>query len=78
MSEFNKLVAEITEYLSRPGILKNDIDPASYAVEIVSKTEIRDGELSFEIPGRYTVDGNPNSCSFNAVAYAAEQDAETE
>jgi hypothetical protein len=78
MSAYKALVAEVTEYLARPGILKDGLDPDRYAASVVSETEIRDGELSFEIPGRDTVSGNPNSVSFDATAYAAELDAETE
>lgn len=78
MTAYKALIAEITEYLSSPGILKADIDPANYAEEVVSETEIRDGELQFEIPGRYTVSGNPNAVSFNAIAYEAEMDAGAE
>ncbi len=77
MSAYVALVAEVTEYLARPGILKAGINPANYAAEVVAETEIRAGELSFEIPGRYTADGNPNAVSFDAEAYAAELDAET-
>jgi hypothetical protein len=78
MTAYQILLTEVTEYLSGDGILKADIDPTEYARDMIAETEIVDGDLSFEIPGRYTVSGNPNAVSFDATAYAAELDAETE
>ena len=76
MNAYETLVANIRDYLARPGILNDGFDPDSYARQVVAEQEIIDGELHFEIPGLHTASGNPNAVIFDASAYAAELDAD--
>jgi len=77
MNAYKELKADVAGYLAQPGILRPEIDPESYAAEIIATEDVINGLLQFEIPGRYTPTGVPNHCSFDAAAWAAELDEAT-
>lgn len=52
------LKPQIIEYLLEH-CKPETIDVASYASEILANNDHSDGMISFEIPGRYTLTGNP-------------------
>ena len=67
-----EIAAELGDYLAPH--LKPGIDPVDYAVELISSREVRaDGYLYHEVPGRYTLNGNPLPVIIDLRGYIREQ-----
>lgn len=57
MMTYTQAVANLASYLAPH--LKPGIDATSYAGELLMSREPSGGALQLEVPGRYTIDGNP-------------------
>jgi len=68
---FSDVADDVTEYLADK--IKPHLNAAAIAQTYVLMAEPRNGEISFEIPSRYTISGNPLPCLFDAPEIDGEE-----
>jgi len=61
---FQQVTDEVAKYLADK--IKDDLSATTMAEMFVFNAEPRNGEISFEVPSRYTLSGNPLPCTFDA------------